>query len=80
MTFKVHEAFERELGTFIVGEWTVLARLKTVVPVKVALQRMLTAENVLSFGQGQRGVADAMQTLEWSTLERELTSDWCIGI
>jgi len=44
VTFKVHEAFERELRTFVVGEWTVLARLKTVVPVKVALQRMLTAE------------------------------------
>jgi len=60
VTFKVHEAFKRELRTFIVGEWTVLARLKTVVPVKVALQRMLTAENVLSFKQGQRGIADAM--------------------
>jgi len=47
---KVHEAFERELRTSIVGEWVDLARLKTVMPVKVALQRMFTAEDVLSFG------------------------------
>ena len=37
--FKVHEAFECELCTFIVRERAVLARLKPVMPVKVALQR-----------------------------------------
>jgi len=67
--FEVHKAFERELRTFIVGDWAILARLKPMMPVKVALQRMFTAENVLSFEQGQRGVANAMQTLERSTLE-----------
>ncbi len=52
VTFKVHEAFERELPTSDIGEWAALARLKLMVPVEVALQRMLTAEDVLSFMQG----------------------------
>ncbi len=42
---EVHEAFERELRTVIVGEWAILARQKPVMPVKVALQRMFTAED-----------------------------------
>ena len=42
--------------------------------VKVALQRVLAAEGVLSFEQGQRGVADAIQTLERPALEWKLTS------
>jgi len=62
--FEMHKAFERELRTFIVGEWAVLARLKPIVPVRVTLPRIFTAEDVLSFEQGQRNVADAMQTLE----------------
>lgn len=33
-------------------------------PGKMALHRMFTAEDVLSFKQGQRGFADAIQTLE----------------
>ncbi len=49
---EVHEAPERESRTFIVGEWAVLAWLKPVMPVKVALQRMFTAEDVLLFEQG----------------------------
>ncbi len=49
VTFEVHKTFERELRTFIVGERAVLARLKPMMPVKMALQRMLAPENVLSF-------------------------------
>ncbi len=37
MIFEVHEAFERELRAFIIEEWTVLARLKLVMPVEVTL-------------------------------------------
>ena len=48
-------------------------------PVEVALQRMLTAEDVLSFMQGQRGVVKAVQTLERPALEWELTSKWRVG-
>jgi len=59
VVFKVHEAFERMLGTFIVGEWAVPTRLKPVVPVKVALQRMFAAEDVLSLELRQRSIADA---------------------
>jgi len=79
VTFKVHEAIERELPTSDVGEWAALAGLKLVVPVEVALQRKLTAEDVLSFMQGQRGVAKAVQTLERPALEWELTSKWRAG-
>jgi len=78
--FEVHKAFERELRTVIVGEWAVLARLKPMMPVKVALQRMFATEGVLAFEQGQCSVTDAMQTLERSTLEWELASDQCLGI
>jgi hypothetical protein len=67
--FEVHEAFKRELRTIIVGEWAVLARLKPMVPVKVTLQGVFAAEDVLSFEQGQRDVVDAMQTLERPTLK-----------
>ena len=35
ITLKVHKPFERELRTFIVGEWAVLARLKPMMLVKV---------------------------------------------
>ena len=35
---KVHEAVEYELRAFIIREWAVLARLKQMMPVKVALQ------------------------------------------
>ena len=52
MIFEVHENVEHELGTFIIREWAVLARLKSMMPVKVALQRMFAAEDVLSFAQG----------------------------
>jgi hypothetical protein len=48
--FIVHEACECQLRAFIVREWAVLAWLKPMMPVKVALQRMLTAEDMLSFG------------------------------
>ena len=74
VVFKVHEAFECEPRTFIIRELAVQARLKTMMPVKVALQRVFTAEGVLSFKRGQRGVADAMQTLERPTLEWRVTS------
>jgi hypothetical protein len=37
--------------------------------IEVALQRKLTAEDVLSFMQEQRDVAKAVQTLERPTLE-----------
>ena len=60
VTFKVHKASERELRIFIIGEWAILARLKPMMPVKVALQRMFTTEDVLSFEQGQCGVANIM--------------------
>jgi len=76
VTFKVREAIERELPTSDVGEWAALAGLKLMVPVEVALQRKLTAEDVLSFMQGQRGVAKAVQTLERLALEWELTLKW----
>ncbi len=69
VVFKVHKAFERELPTFIVRERVNLTRLKPMMPVKVVLQRMLTAEDVLSLGQGQRGVAEAMQILVRLVLE-----------
>ncbi len=38
VTFKVHEAVERKLPTSDIGEWAVLAGLKLMVPVEVALQ------------------------------------------
>lgn len=60
MIFKVHEAIERELPTSDVGEQAALAGLELMVPVEVALQRKLTAEDVLSFMQGQRSVAKAV--------------------
>lgn len=66
---KVHEAFECELRTFIVREWAVLARLKSMMPIKVALQRVLAIEDVLSFELEQRDVANAIQTLKRSTLK-----------
>lgn len=49
MTFKVHQAFERELRTSIAGKWAVLPRLELMVPIEVAFQRMLTAEVAFSF-------------------------------
>lgn len=58
VVLEVYEAFEPKLRTSIVGEWAILARLKTVMPVKVALQRIFTTEDVLSFEQGQRSVAN----------------------
>ncbi len=79
MTFKVHETIERELPTSDVGEWAALAGLKLVVSIEVALQRKLIAEDVLSFMQGQRDVAKAVQTLERPTLEWELISKWRVG-
>ncbi len=69
VVFKVHKAFERELPTFIVRERANLTRLKPMMPVKMVLQRMLTAEDVLSLGQGQCGVAEAMQILVRLVLE-----------
>ena len=77
--FEVNEAFECDLRTFIVGERAVLARLKPVTPVEVALQRMFTAEDVLSFARGQRVTADAMQILERSTLEWKMMSSRWVG-
>ena len=74
MILKVHETFECELCTFIVWERAVLARLKLVMPIKVALQRMLAAENVSSFGQRQRGITEAM------ALEPETISDCSIDV
>lgn len=69
VTFKVHEAIERELPTSDVGEWAALIGLKLVVPIEVALQRKLTVEDVLSFMQEQRDVAKAVQTLKRPTLK-----------
>ena len=80
VNLEVHEAPERESRTFIVGEWAVLARLKPVMPVEVALQRMFAAEDVLSFEQRWRGVADAMQTLERPTSEWKIMSSRYVGI
>lgn len=79
VTFKVHEAFERKLSTSDIGECAALARLKLMVPVEVALQRILTAEDVLLFTQRQRGVAKAVQTLKRPAMEWELTSRWQVG-
>ncbi len=80
MTFEMHEAVDRELSAFIVGEWAVLARLEAMMPVEVALQRMLTTEDMLSFAQRQRGVANTVQTLERLAFEWESTSDGGVGI
>ncbi len=41
VVFEMHEAFGRVLGTGVIGKWAALARLKLMVPVEVALQRML---------------------------------------
>lgn len=79
VTFKVHEAFERKLSTSDIGECAALARLKLMVPVEVALQRILTAEDVLLFTQRQRGVAKAVQILKRPAMEWELTSRWQVG-
>jgi len=79
VAFKVHEAIERELPTSDVGEWAALAGLKLMVSIEVALQRKLIVEDVLSFMQGQRGVAKAVQTLERLALEWKLTSKWRVG-
>ena len=49
MILELHQILEPELRTFMVGEGTVLAGPKYVIPVKVALQRVLAAEDVLSF-------------------------------
>lgn len=49
MILKVHKAFERELRAFIAWEGAVLARPECMMAVKVALQRMLVAEDVSSF-------------------------------
>jgi hypothetical protein len=69
VTFKVHETIERELPTSDVKKWAALAGLKLMMPIEVALQRKLTVEDVLSFMQGQRDVAKAVQTLERSALK-----------
>lgn len=73
MVLRVHEAFEGELRTFIIREWAVLARLKPMTPVKVALQRVLATEGVLSFEQGERGDADADVGMEIETRRRHCT-------
>jgi len=49
VVFKVYKAFERKLPICDIREWAALARPKLIVPVEVALQRMLTAEDILSF-------------------------------
>ncbi len=51
VTFKVHETFERELRTFIVEKRAVLTEPKPVMSIKVTLQRIFAAEDVLSFAQ-----------------------------
>jgi len=43
------KAFKGKLPTFVIGEWAVLARLKVMVLIEVTLQRMVTAEDMLSF-------------------------------
>lgn len=48
--------------------------------IEVAWQRMLTAEDMLSFAQGQRGVAEAIQTWERPALEWELIFKWGVRI
>ena len=80
MILEVHKALERELRTVIVGEWAILARLKPMMTVKVTLQRMFAAEDVLSLEQGQHGVTDTVQTLERATLNCKLTSKRRISI
>lgn len=74
MILKVYEAFESELRILVIRKRAVLSRLEPVMPVEVALQRMLTAEEVLSFTRGERCVAQAMQILEKPTLELKLIS------
>ena len=74
MIFEVHKTVEHELSTFIIRKRAVLARPKHVMLVEVALQQMLAAKKVLSFAQGQLGIAKAIQTLERLALERGLTS------
>ena len=49
VTFKVHEAVEGKLFTSDIGEWAALTRQKLTMPVEMALQRILTAEDMLSF-------------------------------
>lgn len=49
MIFEVYEVLERKLRTSLVGKWAILAGLKAVMPVRMALQRMFTAEDILSF-------------------------------
>ena len=78
--FKVYKAFEREPHTSITGERAALARLKLMVPVEVVLQRVLAAEDVFSFTQGQPGIAKAIQKLERPTLEWKLTPKRSVGI
>ncbi len=64
VVFEIHEAFKDELPTSGIREWTTLARLERVMPVKMALQRILTAEITLLFIQGQRDLPKAFQALE----------------
>jgi hypothetical protein len=72
----VHKTIERELPTSDVGKWTALIELKLMMSIEVTLQRKLIVEDVLSFMQGQRGVAKIVQTLERLALEWKLTSKW----
>jgi len=78
--FKVHEACKCQLHTFIVEKWAVLTWLKLMMSVKVTLQQMFAAEDMLLFEQRQCGVADAVQTLKRLTLKKKLMFNRCVKI
>lgn len=67
---KMHEAFECELRTFIMGmSSSGQAEIDGTGQSGAATSALLAAEGVLSFEQGQRDMGDAMQTLERPTLK-----------
>ena len=69
VTFEMHKASECELRTSIVGKWATLVRQEPVMPIKVALQRISAAEDMLSFERGQRDIVDTMQILKRPAIE-----------
>ena len=71
MNFEVHESVEHELGTFVVGEWAVLARLEEVTAAEMTLQRMFTAEDVDSFLEREGDITQTIETLVGFTPYRD---------
>lgn len=49
MNFKLHKILKHKLHTFIIEKETVLIRLKYIMLVKVTLQQILAAEDMLLF-------------------------------